>query len=132
MKLSIVSFCIACASVFAQVPNAQANADMQKLALETRLALVRQMGRAISQHQPIQLPMGYKTDAFGPKATITATGILGDYDRISDSSIDDVLRLVGVEIRTEGLVLQADELRLHWHGGTIEPVGNVRVKPVPQ
>ena len=121
MKLLIASLGIVCAVAFAQdlsrtIPDrAQAERDMQKLRLETRLRIMKD---AISQHQAFQLR------PLGPKASVTAAGSIGDDGQI--------LRLADVEIRTDSLIVQADEIRLHWDTGEIEPVGNVRVKPIPQ
>ena len=121
MNVLIASLCIVCASAFAQdVPRtildrAQVERDMQRMALEARW---RTMMYAIAQHESFQLA------ELGPKVRVTATGFIGN-----DGSI---LRLAGVEIRTDSLIVQADEIRLHWDTGEIEPVGNVRVKPIPQ
>jgi tetratricopeptide (TPR) repeat protein len=64
--------------------------------------------QSIALHQPIQLP------SF-PKASITTSTFK------SDDGYD--LRLTGVEIRTEGLIVQADELAYTWATGEIEPSG---------
>ena len=117
MKALIVSLCIACLSAIGQD-----RAESERLLrANIRLARLQTMSQAISKHQPIQFP---GIVSVRPTVSVTATEILSDDETI--------LRLGGVEIRTDSLIVQADELRLHWDTGEIEPVGNVRLKPIPR
>jgi hypothetical protein len=79
------------------------------------------MALAIIKHQAIQLPGA----PLGSTARITALGIREDKGA-------NFLGLVGVEIRDNSLIIQADELSYSWATGDVELIGKVRVKPIPQ
>jgi len=78
----------------------------------------QQIAVAIRANQPFELP----DMVLGTAAKVTAT------QWISDDGY--VLKLSGVEIRTDKLIVQADQLSFRWATGEIEPSGNVRVKAV--
>jgi hypothetical protein len=123
LKLLAMVMCIACVAAFGQdQPTAQQRPQAQLDALyraQVHLRYSQEVVRAISRHEPIQLP-----DApLGPKASITAMTFKSDDGYI--------LRLRGVEIRTDSLILQADALAYMWATGEIEPSGNVRLIAIP-
>ena len=72
----------------------------------------------------------YRINAFGGQLIVTSTSMqrVGDID-----SPSCLLQLKGnVEIRTNNLIVQADEADYHCPNGEIEPRGNVHLKFVPQ
>jgi hypothetical protein len=104
------------ASVFGQDP-----VDEQRGRLARQMTQEKVMARAIIQHQPIQLPGA----PLGSTARITALGIREDKEA-------NFLRLVGVEIRDNNLIIQAEGLSYSWATGDVELTGKVRVKSIPQ
>jgi hypothetical protein len=114
MKLATVSLCILGASVFGQ-----SGADEQRLA--RHLAQEKIMASEIIHHSPITLPGA----PLGPTTRVTALGIREDQGA-------NFLRLVGVEIRSDSLIIRADELSYSWATGDVELTGKVRVKSIPQ
>jgi lipopolysaccharide assembly outer membrane protein LptD (OstA) len=105
-----------CASVFGQD-----RVDEQRGRLARQMAQEKVMAQAIIQHRPIQLPGA----PLGPNARITALNVRKD-----DGA--NFLRLGGVEIRDNSLVIQAQELSYSWATGDVELIGKVRVKAIPQ
>ena len=116
MKLTTMSLCIVCVTAFGQD-----SLDEQRARLARQIAQEKVMAHAIIQHQPIQLPGA----PLGPNARSTALGIRKDEGA-------NFLRLVGVEIRDNNLIIQAQELSYSWATGEVELTGKVHVKLVPQ
>lgn len=122
MRFLTIGLCIACIPVFSQVRDAQAQEvglrSISKDEILGRFARSVRIQQHIAMHQPIQLP------SLGSKASIVATGFKS-YD-------GHVLRLVGIEVTTDNVILQSDELTYDWDSGDLELTGNVRLKAVPQ
>jgi lipopolysaccharide assembly outer membrane protein LptD (OstA) len=114
MKLLTLSLCIACLPLFPQDREARALRANE----QTRQSF--QIAKSIFKHQPFQLP----EMALGTSVKVTAMKFLA-YDGY-------VLRLGGVELTTDTLTVQADELTYTFATGEIEPLGNVRLKPARQ
>jgi hypothetical protein len=72
----------------------------------------------------------YRIIAFENRLTVTSTSM----QRVGDiGSPGCLLKLTGdVEIRTNDVIVQADEADYHCATGEIEPRGNVHMKFVPQ
>ena len=122
MRLLIAILCILSVPAFAQ----DGALLQQKLRLVQQSLVVRLIVGQISRHQPILLPQEFSRErpSLGTEVTITATDIKGDDG--------DILQLVGIEISTGGLVMQADELHFHWATDEIELKGNVHLKRIAQ
>jgi hypothetical protein len=110
MKLLALSLCIACLPLFPQDRTALLRANEQ-----ARQGV--QIAKAISENQPFQLP----DMVLGTSVKVTAKKFLADDGY--------VLRLGGVELTTDSLTVQADEMAYTWATREIEPLGNVHLKP---
>jgi len=116
MRLFMAILSIMCVPAFAQ----DRAAIQQELRLRQQSLYVRTIAGQISLHQPILLP----GTPLGPKVTITVTDIKGDDGY--------TLQLGGIEISTDSLAVQADELHFRWATGEVELNGNVHLKRIAQ
>ena len=102
MRLFVAILCIVCTPAFTQ--DLSAEQIHRDLRLRVQALRIRVMALAISRHQPILLPQGFRSQhpLPGTNVTITATDIKGDDG--------EILQLGGTDVRTGGVVMQADEL----------------------
>jgi hypothetical protein len=86
------------------------------LRVATQRMMAELIGRAIALHQTFRL----SDKLLGPMVAM-ANGVTND---------DQALRLTGIEMKTSGVVITADEAILDWTTEQIEPRGHVRIRPV--
>ena|SRR5579872_307290 len=116
MKLVAMVMCLACLPAFGQ-DRPQGKMGPPAVMLR-RAESLNQISKAIDQHQPFQLP----ENSLGSNVA-TATGVIRD---------GDTLKLTGVEITANNIVVSADEVIYDWDTHQIEARGNVRLKSPTQ
>jgi len=117
MKLVAMVMCLACLPAFGQ-DRPQGKMGPPAVMLR-RAESLSQISKAIDQHQPFQSP----ENSFGANVATTATGVIRN---------GDTLKLTGVEITANNIVVSADEVIYDWDTHQIEARGNVRLKSATQ
>jgi len=117
MRLLMVSLCVACIPAFSQSRESQ---DEIHLRVLNQVRESVEIARSIAAHQSFQLP----ASALGPTAMVRAREFV--------KTDGYTVRLKGVEVITDSIIVYADELTYWWATGAVEPSGNVRLRPIPQ
>jgi lipopolysaccharide assembly outer membrane protein LptD (OstA) len=117
MKLVAMAICLACLPAFGQdAPQGKMGPPGVML---RRAESLNQISKAIDRHQPFQLP----ENSLGSNVAATATGVIRN---------GDTLKLTGVEITTNNIVVTADEVIYDWDTHQIEARGSVRLRSATQ
>jgi hypothetical protein len=117
MKLVAMAMCFALLPAFGQ-DKPQGKMGPPGVMLR-RAESLNQISKAIDQHQAFQLP----ENPLGSNVTAIATGVIRS---------GDTLKLTGVEITTNNIVVTADEVIYDWDTHQIEARGSVRLKSSTQ
>jgi lipopolysaccharide assembly outer membrane protein LptD (OstA) len=117
MKLVAIAVCFTCLPAFGQ-DSSQGKMGPPGLMLR-RAESLDLISKAIQHHQRFQLP----ENSVGSNVAATATGMIGN---------GDTLKLTGVEITTDSIVVTADEVIYDWATHQIEARGSVRLKSTTQ
>jgi hypothetical protein len=114
MKLLAISLCLGCLPSFAQDSLDRRSEIEEQVRHMNQFIQIR---RAIISHQSFRLPNTPQDST----VSLTATDVTNSVN---------ALRFTNVEIRMDGLMVQADALNYYWDSGEIRSYGEVSVKAV--